>query len=154
MTDKLQPLDNNIIAVLKNQYKKWLNLELFTKEEIPSKFDKIKKMTEILYSIRPEIGKYCWDSTIFRDNEHLNVPEEMIRSGVEVDEERTQKVTHMMDQMYIDESDEEVEFVDLIPVPDAEDVPEILIVSEIENGPEKTKVQSKITSFFTERKQK
>ena len=63
-------------------------------------------------------------------------------------EEMTQKVTHMMDQMYIDESDEEVEFVDLIPVPDAEDVP------EIENGPEKTKVQSKITSFFTERKQK
>ena len=88
MTDKLQPLDNNIIAVLKNQYKKWLNLELFTKEEIPSKFDKIKKMTEILYSIRPEIGKYCWDSTIFRENEHLDVPEEM-----------TQKVTHMMDQM-------------------------------------------------------
>ena len=111
-------------------------------------------MTEILYSIRPEIGKYCWDSTIFRDNEHLDVPEEMIRSGVEVDEERTQKVTHMMDQMYIDESDEEVEFVDLIPVPDAEDVPEILIVSEFENGPEKTKVQSKITSFFTERKPK
>ena len=69
-----------------------------------------------------------------------DVPEEMTRSRVEVEEERTQKVTYMMDQMYIedsDESDEEVEFVDLIPVLDAENVPE------------KTKVQSKITSFFT-----
>ena len=95
-------------------------------------------------SIRPEIGKYCWDSTIFRDNEHLIVPEEMTRSRVEVEEERIQKVTYMMDQMYIEDSDEsdEEEFVDLIPVPDAENVPE------------KTKVQSKITSFFTERKQK
>ena len=82
------------------------------------------------------------------------MPEEMTRSRVEGEEERIQKVAYMMDQMYIDESDEEVEFVDLIPVPDAEDVPEILIVSEIENGPEKTKVQSKITSIFTERKQK
>ena len=42
MTDKLQPLDNCIIAVLKNKYKKWLNLELFKNERL-SKFDKIKK---------------------------------------------------------------------------------------------------------------
>ena len=69
-----QPLENN-----------YSRMELFTKDEIPSKFDKIKKMTEILYSIRPEIGKYCWDSTIFRDNEHLDVPEEMTRSRVQVE---------------------------------------------------------------------
>ena len=114
-------------------------------DEVPTKFDKIKKMAEILYSIRPEIVKYCWDSTIFRESEDLDVPEELTGSRVEVEEERTQKVAYMMDQMYIEEdneSDEEVEFVDLIPVPDAENVPD------------KTKVQSKITSFFAERKQK
>ena len=72
------------------------------------------------------------------------MPEQMTRSRVEVEEERTQKVTYMMDQIYIEDSNEsdKEEFVDLIPVPDAENVPE------------KTKVQSKITSFFTERKQK
>ena len=97
-------------------------MEIFKKDEIPTKFDKIKKMAEILYSIRPEIIKYYWDSTIFRESEDLDVPEELTGSRVEVEEERTQKVAYMMDQMYIEEdneSDEEVEFVDLIPVPDA-----------------------------------
>ena len=51
-------------------------------------------MAEILYFIRPEIGKYCWDSTIFRESEDLDVPEEMTGSRVEVEEERTQKVTY------------------------------------------------------------
>ena len=40
MTDKLQPLDNNIIAVLKNVYKKWLNLEIFKTEKMLLKFEK------------------------------------------------------------------------------------------------------------------
>ena len=40
MTDKLQPLDNNIIAVLKNVYKKWLNMEIFKREKMPLKFEK------------------------------------------------------------------------------------------------------------------
>ena len=43
LTDKLQPLDNNYIACIKNIYKRWLNLEIFMTEEIPSKFDKLKK---------------------------------------------------------------------------------------------------------------
>ena len=87
MTDKLQPLDNNYIAVLKNIYKRWLNLEIFKNEGFPSKFDKIKKISEIMYSIRPEVGKYCWDVTIFKGEEGLEEPEEMVDSQIEIEEE-------------------------------------------------------------------
>ena len=151
MTYKLQPLDNNIIAVLKNQYKKGLNLEIYKHGAIPVKFDKIQKMTEILYSMRPEIGKYCWNKTIFLGNEELEEPEEMIYSNVEVKEEILQKVTYGLDQMNVEgdtdeneddtEGNEEIEFVDFIPAPDCGNV--------LENRPEKKKTQSKITSFFT-----
>ena len=43
MTDKLQPLDCNLIAVLKNKFKRWLNLELFNRENNLPKFTKMKK---------------------------------------------------------------------------------------------------------------
>ena len=83
MTDKLQSLDHNIIAVLKNKYKKWLNLESFKAEGNLSKFAKIKQMADILYSIRPAIGIYCWDNTIFKENNEPMVPEEIISSHIE-----------------------------------------------------------------------
>ena len=79
MTDKLQPLDNNIIAVLKNVYKKWLNLEIFKTEKVPLKFEKIKKNREIFHDMRPGIGKYCWDTTIFKKNEVPEEAEEMVQ---------------------------------------------------------------------------
>ena len=48
-------------------------------------------MVEILYSIRPEVGRFCWDDTIFRGfNE---VPEEIISSHVEVEKKMTMKGT-------------------------------------------------------------
>ena len=80
--------------MLKNKYKRWLNLELFKAEGGPSKFEKIKEVVEILHSIRPEVGRFCWDDTIFRGrNNEPEVPEEILSSHVEVQEEMMQKVT-------------------------------------------------------------
>ena len=90
---------------------------------MPSKFDKIQKITQILYSMRPEIGKYCWDVTIFQGKEETEEPQKVIESYVEIEEERTLKVTDGLDQMHIedhDEGNEEEEYIDLIPVPDLE----------------------------------
>ena len=163
MTDKLQPLDCNLIAVLKNKYKRWLNLELFNGEEILSKFTKIKKMVDILYSIRPEIGRYCWDCTIYKGQNELEIPPEIIASHVEAQEEMMQKVTNGLEklQMYIEEdaeSNDEDDYVELMEVPDLENALENVsenasknVPNGVENFKEK-KVQSKITSFFSNKK--
>ena len=88
-------------------------------------------MAEIVYSMRPDIGKYCWDKTLFQDENELiwDVPEEMIESKldyVEFQEEIEQKSTYGIDQMFIEdgmeddevEGNEEVEYFELVPVPD------------------------------------
>ena len=144
----MQPLDNNYIACIKNVYKRWLNLEIFKTEEIPSKFDKLKKGTEILYDLRTAIGKYCWDATLYKGSEEPEAPEEIIASEVEILEERMLKITDGFDQMHIEddiEGNEEIDYVELV------EIPEIEIISE--EITEKVKVQSKITTFFTEKKQ-
>ena len=147
--------------MLKNKYKRWLNLELFKAEGGPSKFEKIKQMAEILYSIRPEVGRFCWDDTIFRGkNDEPEVPEEIIASHAEVQEEMTQKVTRELDQMFIedDESNEDVEYasIELVEVPDSDIVTENalddILENDVQNATEKNKVQSKITSFFSTKK--
>ena len=139
--------------MLKNKYKRWLNLELFKAEGGPSKFEKIKEVVEILHSIRPEVGRFCWDDTIFRGrNNEPEVPEEILSSHVEVQEEMMQKVTIGLDQMFIEddvEGNEDVEYIELIEVPDSENVSEIVLENDLENNTQKAKVQSKITSFFT-----
>ena len=139
--------------MLKNKYKRWLNLELFKAEGGPSKFEKIKEVVEILHSIRPEVGRFCWDDTIFRGrNNEPEVPEEILSSHVEVQEEMMQKVTSGLDQMFIEddvEGNEDVEYIELIEVPDSENVSEIVLENDLENNTQKAKVQSKITSFFT-----
>ena len=77
-------------------------------------------MTEIFYGMRPEIGKCCWNNTIFKGQDEVGVPEEIVTSYVEVQEEMMQKLTHELDQMYIEDNDEgnEDEYVELIEVPD------------------------------------
>ena len=74
----------------------------------------------------------------------LEKSEEMVDSQVEVEEENLLKVRDGIDQMNIEddvEPNEEVEYFDLVPVP------ELTIVSEFRT--KKAKVQSKITTFFT-----
>ena len=63
-------------------------------------------MVKILYSIRPEVGRFCLDDTIFRGkNDEPEVPEEIIASQAEVQEEMTQKVTRELDQMFIEDDE-------------------------------------------------
>ena len=113
---------------------------------------KIKQMVEILYSIRPEVGRFCWDDTIFRvRDDEPEVPEEIIASQAEVQEEMTQKVTSGLDQMFIEEDaegNEDVEYIELVEVPDSDIVSENASENVVQNATTKNKVQSKITSFF------
>ena len=51
--------------------------------------------------MRPEIGKYCWDVTIFQGKKETEKPQKVIESYVEIEEERTLKVTGGLDQMHI-----------------------------------------------------
>ena len=71
-----------------------------------------------------------------------------------------QKVTHELDQMYIEdgaEGNEEVEYVELVEVP-LENVPVLENASEnaienvLENPKQKKQTQSKITLFFSGKK--
>ena len=146
LTDKLQPLDHAFIACLKNVYKRWLNMEILKSEKVPAKFDKVKKITKILYAMRPEVGKFCWDSTIYKGNGEAEEPEEMINARVEIQEESMLKLTEGFDQMHIEDDVEVIEEDEFIIL---EEVPDVQIISE--ERAEKTKVQSKITSFFTEK---
>ena len=88
--------------------------------------------------MRPEIGKYCWDATIFKGPEEAEEPEEMVNSRAEIQEESMLKVTAGFDQMHVED--------------DFEGIEECIILEEVPDVQEragKSKVQSKITSFFT-----
>ena len=113
--------------------------------------------------MRPGIGRYGWDNTIFKGDDELEIPEEIIISHVGVQEEMMQRVTDGMDQIYIEDDvqgNEEFEYVDLISVPDAENTWKNDIEIDLENVSDtvsenptkKRKIQSKITSFFTDQK--
>ena len=70
-------------------------------------------------------------------------------SQIEVEEENLLKIRDGIDQINIEDGvdgNEEVEYFDLVPVPE----PELEIVSE--SPTKKAKVQSKITTFFTGKK--
>ena len=112
-----------------------------------------------MHSLRPQIGKYCWDVTIFKGHEEPEAPTEMENSLAEIEEESLLKIRDGLDQMNIEddvEGTEELEYFDLIPVPDleinSESQPELEIISD--GRPEKVKVQPKITSFSLAKKQK
>ena len=118
-------------------------------------------MVDILYSIRPEIGRYCWDCTIYKGQNELEIPPEIIASHVEAQEEMMQKVTNELDQMYIEEdaeSNDEDDDVELIEVPDLENALENVsenasknVSNGVDNFNEKQTVHSKIT-FFSNKK--
>ena len=84
-------------------------MEIFKSEQMPSKFDKMKKISEIVHSMRPEIGKFCWDATIYKGNEEPEEPEEMVDSREEIQEESILKVTDGFDQMHIEDDVEGME---------------------------------------------
>ena len=75
-----------------------------------------------------EVGRFCWDDTIFKgQNDVPEIPEEVIASHVEVQEEMMLKVTGELDQIFIEDDadgNEDVEYFDLVEVPDSEIVSE------------------------------
>ena len=97
--------------------------------------------------MRPGIGKYAWDQTIFKKEDELQEPIEVVNSQVEIEEDKMLKLSFGIDQMFIEqeenEDDEEIEFVDLTPAAEIE--------SEANESERKTKIQSKITAFLTEK---
>ena len=82
------------------------------------------------------VGTWQW-KCYFHYNNEPEVPEEILSSHVEVQEEMMQK------------GNEDVKYIELIEVPDSENVSEIVLENDLENNTQKAKVQSKITSFFT-----
>ena len=97
-------------------------------------------------NVRPEVGEFCWDSKIYKVDGEAEEPEEMINARVEIEEESMLKLTEGFDQMHIEDDVEVIEEDEFIIL---EEVPDVQIISE--ERAEKTKVQSKITSFFTEK---
>ena len=67
-------------------------------------------------------------------------------SYVEIQEEMMQKLTHELDQMYIEDNDEgnEDEYVELIEVPDSDTVSQIATENGSENPTVKNKMQLKM----------
>ena len=98
--------------------------------------------------MRPEIGKYCWDATIFKGPEEAEEPEEMVRTRAEIQEESMLKVTVGFDQMYIEDDVKGIEKEEYIILKEVPDV-QIMEVPDVQERAGKSKVQSKITSFFT-----
>ena len=105
--------------------------------------------------MRPEIGKYCWgNKTIFRDEKELDVPEEMIESNVELQEEIEQKLSYGIDQMFMEkgieyeevEGNQEVEYFELVPVPDQ--MPDLVEISRPQTLSKKKEKETTITSVF------
>ena len=113
---------------------------------MPSKFDKVRKISEIVHSMRPEIGKYCWDATIYKGDEEVEKPEEMVNSRAEIQEESMLKVTAGFDQMHIEDDVEGIEEEEYAIL---EEVPDVYYSFGGTTGKDKSPV--KITSLFTEK---
>ena len=65
------------------------------------------------------------------------MPEKILSSHVAVQEEMMQKVTIGLDHMLIEddvEGNEDVEYIELIEVPDSENVSEIVLENALENN--------------------
>ena len=77
--------------------------------------------------MRPEVGKICWDSTIYKGNGEAEEPEEMINARVEIQDESMLKLTEVFDQMHIEDDVEVIEEDEFIIL---EKVPDVQMISE------------------------
>ena len=75
---------------------------------------------------------------------------------MEVQEEMLQKVTDELDQMYladnVEGNEDKYMYVELVEVPDLDSVSQNATYNGSENSTVKNKMQSKITSFFNNKK--
>ena len=103
---------------------------------MPDKLTKLLKISSLVYGMGDHIGRYCWSSCEFGECE---VPEQLMSSKVEIEEENLIRLQHKLDQLNI-ECEEETDFVELEPCR------EVVCIEE-EKTPRK-KIQAKITNFF------
>ena len=132
---------------------------------MPTKIQKIDKLTEIIYQMRPEVGQHCWQVSFFKNSSLSEKPNEIVAAEKEVESESLQKLCYEIDQMYIEQDfsfetetrdlilvgeNDEDEMVTLEFIPESEEQksPEI----EERKLPEKPQIQSCITQFFKNNK--
>ena len=125
---------------------------------MPTKIQKIDKLTEIIYQMRPEVGQHCWQVSLFKNSSLSEMPNEIVAAEKEVESESLQKLCYEIDQMYIEQDfsfetetrdlilvgeNDEDEMVTLEFIPESEEQksPEI----EERKLPEKPQIQSCIT---------
>ena len=120
---------------------------------MPSKIEKIEKLSEIIYGMRPEVGQYCWNATLSEKKINAESPLEISSAQNELENENVQKICLGLDQMYIEqEFDSEDDEKSAEAIEEAEEmVTLVLVPEEEENQPEKRKIQSKLTNYFVKK---
>ena len=132
--------------MLKNKYRRWLNLKIYD-GEIPNKFTKIIKVGEIAREMPLEVGKRCWRKCFHPKDEHPQIPQEVLDAQDEVESEEIQKLVEGYDQMYIgdeilDEYPTDDRVIELVPMADSE-------CEIVEKPKEKRQIQQTMTKFLT-----
>ena len=122
---------------------------------IPSKIEKIEKITEIIFKMRPEVGQHCWRATLFEKSTQSEVPNEIISAEKETENETVQKLCYEMDQMFIEEdfgTEDDVQELVTCSEQDEELITLELVPEDQEHKlPEKPQIQTSITSFLTKK---
>ena len=130
-----------------------------------TKIQKIHKLTEMIYQMRPGVGQHCWQVSLFKNSSLSEIPNEILTAEKEIESENLQKLCYEMDQMFIEQDfsfeaeaqdlilvgeNDEDEMVTLEFIPESEEQksPEI----EERKLPEKPQIQSCITQFFKNNK--
>ena len=143
-----KPLDAGFYGCIKNQYRSWLNRQIYD-AGLPDRLTKISKIAEISKNMRPAVGQFCWRVSLFPETITSETPEEVNASATEREEENYQKCLHGVDQMFIDDEilvgdtdvceievlDDDEECVELVEIP--------------QERPEKPKIQKRIDDYFS-----
>jgi hypothetical protein len=103
---------------------------------MPDKLTKLLKISSLVYGMEDHIGRYFWSRCEFAECE---VPEQIISSKIEINEEYLIRFEHKLDQLNI-KCEEKSDFVELEPCP------EVMCIEE-EKTPKK-KIQAKIKKIF------
>jgi len=124
---------------------------------MPTKIEKIEKMTDVIYQMRLEVGQHCWQVSLFKNLTQSEIPNEIVTARKEVENENKQKLCYEMDQMYIEEDfGIEANTQELAPCEnDEEEMVTLELIPENKGQklPKKPLIQSCITNFFSNNKE-
>ena len=57
-----------------------------------TKIQKIHKLTEMIYQMRPGVGQHCWQVSLFKNSSLSEIPNEIVAAEKEVDSESLQNL--------------------------------------------------------------